>query len=405
MYTNEEKWQLALDILKPTEKELRHGLELHENSLVFDAYGFIPLPVPQCDDRFREMAANGASRDELAYARHVLAAKDGMKDPENVLLMKETLKMAGVDAIFQNSGQEGNDIERLIRRLGIFHQLADSFPEFLTRAAFPDRILKAREEGKFALYPTTNGVPLPCTPQSTEEALNYIEVFFGLGVRMMHLTYNRRNMFGDGCAEKADAGISAFAEDAIREMNRIGMICDVAHSGLRTSYEAAKASKKPIVASHTVAGGLYPHYRSKSDEVIEAIKATGGFVGICAHPPFLGGSKKIDAFIDHIDYVARKFGVDHVAIGTDHATSFGKQGNPFPPAGKSRPIWEQYWSYSPIGGEYGGVFDHTDEEYDSMAWTNWPLYTVALVQRGYTDEEIRKIIGGNVLRVCQESLA
>lgn len=402
--TNEERWQLALDILKPTARELEHGLELHKNSLVFDAYGFMPLPAPQCNERFKELAESGASRDELAYARHVLSAKTGMEDSENVRLMQENLKMAGVDAIFQNSGEEGNDIERLIKRLGIFHHLADSFPEFLTRAAFPERILKAKEEGKFAIYPTTNGIPLPCTPQSTEEALNYIEVFFGLGVRMMHLTYNRRNVFGDGCAESANAGISAFARDAIAEMNRVGMICDVAHSGLRTSYEAAKASRKPVVASHAVAGGVYPHYRSKSDEVIEAIKATGGFVGICAHPPFLGGSKKIDAFIDHIDYVARKFGVDFVAIGTDHASGYGKS-SPFPPATPKRPIWEQYWSDSPIGGKQAGVFDHTEEEYDSMAWTNWPLFTVGLVQRGYTDEEIRKIIGGNVLRVCQESLA
>ena len=154
-----------------------------------------------------------------------------------------------------------------------------------------------------------------------------------------------------------------------------------------------------MVASHAVAGGLSTHCRAKSDEVIQAIKETGGFVGICAHSPFLQHEMNIKTFIDHIDYIARKFGVDHVAIGTDHGYPLRSEVPSEEPARRSRRGWENYWS------QPAGIAPEIRPLYNSIAWTNWPLFTVGLVQRGYTDDEIRKIIGGNVLRVCQETLA
>ena len=154
-----------------------------------------------------------------------------------------------------------------------------------------------------------------------------------------------------------------------------------------------------MVASHSAAGKLSTHYRAKSDDVIAAIKKTNGFIGICAHPWFLEGEMNTKSFIDHIDYVARTFGVDHVAIGTDHGTNLAPVtfGTVTPPGARS--IFEQFWTGS---GAYGTM---TEDHYNSVAWTNWPLFTVGLVQRGYKDEEIRKIIGGNVLRVCRDTLA
>ncbi|OAM90080.1 dipeptidase [Termitidicoccus mucosus] len=110
---------------------------------------------------------------------------------------------------------------------------------------------------------------------------------------MMHLTDNRRNLPGDGCAESADGGLSEFGRAVIAEMNWVGIIPDVAHSGLRTSMEAAQCSKKPVVASHTVAGALSRHYRGKTDEVIREIVKTGGYVGICAVPRFYRGTGRI----------------------------------------------------------------------------------------------------------------
>lgn len=399
----DEAWQkirqAAMDVLHPDEKTLRHGLELHEESYVFDAYGFSPNGSGY-SPRVQLLADSGASRDELRRASEEARMCSCFDDPEVCKKLKAAWEFAGVDCNFQNSGLEGNDPVEMLYRLSNYTNVADRLTDVYERAVYPWQLPGIKERGHRAIYMTTNGVPLADHKISTEESLNLIGVFFRLGVRMMHLTYNRRNLMGDGCAESADAGLSDFGRDVIAEMNRVGVLVDVAHSGQKTSYDAAKASVKPMVASHSAAGALSTHYRAKSDEVIQAIKETGGFVGICGHPPFLQGSMDLNAMLDHIEYVARKFGVDHVAIGTDNGMPPLNDGDSEMPAmPKTRPIWEQFWT--PPGAGYELM---TKEQYDSVLWLNWPMYTVGLVQRGFTDDEIRKIIGGNVLRVITEIL-
>lgn len=394
----EKTRQVALKILKPSQKELEHGLELHRNSFVFDAYGFMPAGGGHDVNLDRLIEAH-ASRDEMRDAREEFAKDSSFNSPEQVELLKAGWEFAGVDCIFQNSGVEGNDVERMLKRLSFYTHLIDRFPDIFERAAFPDRLQAIRANGHKALYLTTNGVPIPRKLDSKEEALEQIGVFFRLGVRMMHLTYNRRNLIGDGCAESSDAGLSDFGRAVIDEMNRLGVIPDVAHSGQRTSLEAALCSKKPVVASHTVAGKLSTHYRGKCDDVIEAICRTGGYIGICGIPSFLQVTSDIRSMMDHIEYVARKFGAEHVAIGTDRSSNLAPAvtDKPVPPA---RAIWESFWA--PAKGEEPTL---TQEQYDSISWSNWPLFTVGLVQRGFSDDDIRKIIGGNVLRVISETLA
>ena len=399
MYTAwEEGRALALKMLQPTQKELEHGFELHHNSFVFDAYGFMPGGGGKAE-RLEQIIAENGSRDERSAASEEFASNLAFfQNPAMKEMLREAFEYAGVDCIFQNAGVEGNDVEKMLKRLSCFTLLTDREEDLFERAVFPEKLEGIRQRGHKALYLTTNGVPLSSKLVSAEEALEHIAVFFRLGIRMMHLTYNRRNLIGDGCAEKADGGLSDFGRMVIAEMNRVGIIPDVAHSGQRTSLEAALYSKRPVVASHTVAGKLSTHFRAKSDEVIEAIKKSGGYVGICAIPRFLGGSSNICAFLDHIEYVARKFGVDHVAIGTDRSTTLAPRefsGTPAP----SRRIWESYW---PDPGDGGSKV--TEEQFNSLMWLNWPCFTVGLVQRGFSDAEIQKIIGGNVLRVVKESL-
>ena len=220
---------------------------------------------------------------------------------------------------------------------------------------------------------------------------------------MMHLTYQRRNMIGDGCGEASDGGLSDFGRAVVAEMNRVGVIVDVAHSGWKTSLDAAKTSQKPMVASHTVCAALNEHIRSKPDEVIKAIVDTGGMVGICCIPSFLGGTGDIAAMMDHIDHVVRKFGPDHVGIGTDVAytsRNSAAENKKIPPRHKARAEFRSLW---PDGSLTAPATAHPKAR-QSMAWTNWPLFTVGMVQRGYSDEDIRKILGGNMLRVARDVL-
>lgn len=389
----------ALEVIKPSEKELRHGLELHKESLVFDSYGFFPSGIgSQADaDILDSLIENGASRSALT-AEMTFRSKTFLNNPEMRAEVKFMLEDCGVDCIYQNSGEESNDHELLVDRLSAFMWVTDNHSDIVARASRPEDIERLHKEGRKCLYTTTNGVPLPARLTNLEDALRFIQIYSNLGVRMMHLTYNRRNLIADGCAEEADAGLSRFGEAVIERMNRIGILPDVAHTGQRSSYEAAKCSKKPVVASHSFAYALSSHFRGKTDQVIEAIAQSGGYVGVCCYPQFLQRSGMIDSLLDHIEYIARKFGVDHVAIGTDlSGFSFAE----FTPKKNAvhEAIFEQYWP------KLDNPFNPTQDMYDSLAWVNWPLYTVGLVQRGFTDDEIRKIIGGNVMRVAKETLA
>lgn len=389
----------ALAILRPTPAELERGLALHRESLVFDSYGFAPraavdgAALKTLDEQGKASDAEMQdAREEMGMIRPALSTLESEE-------FHEAMTCSGVTAIFQNAGEEGQDPLMLLKRLARFTYLGDKLRGTLVRATQPDDILAAKKADRHCLYLTGNGVPLPQAWVTAEEELGYIRVFYQLGIRMMHLTYNRRNMLGDGCAEPANGGLSDLGRLAIEEMNRVGVIVDVAHSGWKTSLEAAKASKKPMVASHTVCGGLNSHIRSKPDEVIRAICDTGGLIGICCIAPFLARTGDIAALLDHIDYAAKTFGVEHVAIGTDvaHTSRYSAAENAkVPRRAPRRTRFAALWPDGALGGNW--------PRQDSLAWTNWPLFTVGLVQRGYKDDEIRKILGENILRVCRDVL-
>lgn len=389
----------ALDVLKPTRAQLEHGLELHQNSLVFDAYGFAPRAAIDVG-RLTAAISAGASAAEVQEMQEDMSMTRATSDRQEQAEFEEAFRCAGVTCIFQNAGEEGQDPLRLLNRLAHFTYLGDMLRGTLTRASLPDDIEAARRAGKRCLYLTGNGVPLAQQWITVEEELRYVRIFFQLGIRMMHVTYNRRNMLGDGCAETANGGLSDLGRAAIAEMNRTGVIVDVAHSGHRTSFEAAKASKSPMVASHTTCHALQPHIRAKPDDVIRAVCDTGGFVGICCIPNFLGGSGDIAALLDHIEYAVKRFGAKHVAIGTDtaHTSQYAAAANSkLPKRDRRRTRFEALWPEGALGGNWPRAV--------SLAWTNWPLITVGLVQRGIVDDDIRLILGGNVLRVCRDALS
>ena len=388
-------WDAALEVLKPSKKDLEHGLELHADALVCESYGFAPVAALDVDE-LRALIESGASAAEVQARRQDMHMTRKVTDPTERREFMEAWDASGVTCILQNAGPPA--------ALARFTFCGDMLPDFCPKAVTPDDILAAKEEGRHCFYFSFNSVPLPEQWVSVEEELAYIRIYFQLGARQMHLAYNRRNMIGDGCAELANAGLSDFGRAVVAEMNRVGVIVDVAHAGWQTSIEAAQVSDKPMVASHSVCCALNNHPRGKPDKVIRAIADSGGYIGICCIPTFLGGSGNISAFLDHIDHAAKIFGADHVAIGTDvmyesrHSEGQFDRLPSFPPARKS---WAKLWpSHVPVGDpKYA-----TPENRLSMAWTNWPLFTVGMVQRGHPDDDIRKMLGENVLRVCRAAL-
>lgn len=393
-----EAYEAALNILKPSKKQLEHGLELHRNSVVIDCYGFMPRAAVD-GQRITAAIEDQASPLEIQDMQEDMSMSRFVEHDREREEFINAWKAAGVTCVIQNAGEEGNEVNLLLKRLSRFTYTTDMLRDFVGKAVLPDDIVKAKKENRHALYFTGNGVPMPQDWVSVEEELRYIRMFFQLGIRMMHLTYNRRNMIGDGCGEKTDCGLSDFGRAVVKEMNRVGVIVDIAHSGWQTSLEAAQLSERPMVASHTTAAALHHHIRAKPDNVIRAIADTDGYVGICCIPRFLGETGDIAAMINHIDYVAKKFGTDHVAIGTDVAYTSqyaAEENKKIIPYRRPRIRWEALWPPD--------EFVETPDMRQSMEWTNWPLFTVGLVQKGYSDDDIQKILGGNTLRVTREAL-
>lgn len=394
-------WQAALALLKPRRKDLEHGLALHAESLVWDAYGFAPGCAPDAravNAAIRAGASDSELQDLVESARMSRWLSDARERDEYL----RAWEVSGVHCIFQNAGEECQAPLRILKRLARFTHVMDMAPTVISRAARPDDVAGAPKRGVRHLYLTTNGIPLAQEWNNVVEEVRFIRLFFQLGVRMMHLTYNRRNMIGDGCGESSNAGLSDFGRTVIAEMNRVGVLVDVAHSGARTCIEAAQLSQKPVVASHAVCRALNPRCcRGKPDPVLRALASSGGYTGICMVPPFLGRSHDLLAMLDHVDHAVRKVGADHVAIGTDWPwlSSAWKREQARIRGPRTRTRWANFWPPDdPYTREKG--WESTMER-RGLAWTNWPLITVGLVQRGHSDEAIRKIIGGNVLRVAR----
>lgn len=392
-------FEIAKNILKPTQKQLEHGLELHKNSLVIDSYGFMPRAA--YDGALINSAVNSkASSLEIQDMQEDMSMTRFVFDKKEREEFENAWEASGVTCVIQNAGEEGNEVKRLLKRLAHFTYTTDMMSDFVRKAVTPDDIIRAKKENRHALYFSGNGVPLPQDWISVEDELRYISIFFQLGIRMMHLTYNRRNVIGDGCAEKANGGLSDFGRAVVKEMNRVGVIVDIAHSGWQTSLEAAQLSERPMVASHSTIASVNKHIRSKPDNVIRAIADTGGYIGICCIPRFLGGTGDISAMMKHIDYVVKKFGSEHVAIGTDisYTSQYAAEENKkisSPRPGRTR--WEALWP--------DDDYRETPEMVRSMSWTNWPLFTVGMVQMGYSDDVIQQILSGNSIRVARAALS
>ncbi len=388
---------VALALLKPSKRDLDYGLALHRECLVAESYS-LGLHAPVDAEALDREAASGASASEWSdlFEDHLML--NWTSTPELLAQYRQAWETSGVGCLFINAGEEGNRPERLLKRLARYTALIDTLPDLLARATTAEQIRANHRAGKRSLCFALNGVPLPGRCENVQDELREIRTFARLGVRMMHLTYQRRNPIGDGCGEINDGGLSHFGHAVVGELNRLGVVIDLAHTGWKTCLDVAKTTQRPVLVSHSAVHALSGHLRAKPDNVIRAVLDTGGTMGITNYPDFLGLSGDLSALLEHIDYMVRTFGEDSVTIGTDDAYKTTDAAETLEtlqwPAARER--WEGLWPNETPGSDPRWT---SPELHQSMAWTNWPLYTVGMVMRGYRDETIAKILGGNLLRV------
>ncbi|MCC2644831.1 MAG: multidrug resistance protein [Burkholderiales bacterium] len=240
-----------------------------------------------------------------------------------------------------------------------------------------DDILRAKQENKLALGFWFQGA----TPLAKD--LNLIETYYLLGIRQILLAYNTRNEIGDGILEKNDAGLSTFGYKVIEEMNRVGMLIDLSHAGIKTSLDVIEASHDPVIFSHSNAQGVNPHPRNLTDEQIKAVSRKNGVIGINGMGLILGEDKPtVKKFVSHIDYISNLLGsIDNIALGLD-LVYFQEM----------LPLFFEKSGINYPSGYLGSMDGIQPEQIDEIIET--------LLSQNYSKENIIKILGNNFLRVA-----
>ena len=231
-----------------------------------------------------------------------------------------------------------------------------------------------------------------------ENELDRLGLFLALGVRVIQLTYHETNLLGSGCWERNDAGLSNFGVDAVREMNRLGILIDLSHVGPQTTLDAIEMSEKPVAITHANARSFCDHPRNKQEEALKRLAEKGGVAGATSFAPFLprGFDSTVEDFVDAIDNMVERIGIDHVAIGTDST--------------HDQPL--EFWHY--LGSQQGTKFPSTFAD-GSVPYTElsfqpggmatlpeFPNVADALANRGFNAGEIKKLLGGNWMRLFEQ---
>ena len=237
-----------------------------------------------------------------------------------------------------------------------------------------DQIIAAKNSGKLGIFPTVEHLAIG-------NRIERVDLLYNLGVRLAGMVYNRKNYVGDGLNERNDGGLSDFGIEVLHRMNELGMAADLSHASPQTAMDIIEFSKAPVIFSHNQAYTLRQTKRSRKDEELIACASNGGLIGITAVPNSLSDDPEQDigCVLDHYDYMIKLVGIDSVGIGTDttigdHVGFHKKMMARDAPAVLPAPYLNGL--ESPADGKN---------------------IIRGLIVRGYSDDDIKKVAGGNAL--------
>lgn len=376
------RWPFGL-----TRSEERRAEKLHRDSIVFDMLylgsggaNIFDEYDPALLAQYLDKSLHGPAAVERASFIPYQMALDGKSD-----LVKKWWQMSGVTVGPQtiSPAYPSKELDESRKEANRFFDLP--WTRFVTTAR---QMREAKRDGVYACYghcQPVGGIP---------PDLSTIDDAYKAGLRQLMLTYNRMDYVGGGCTERIDVGLSSYGLEVVQRCNELGILVDTSHCSKQTTLDACKFSKAPVLANHTSAKGLYNHARGKSDEELHAVAQTGGVIGLVTVPAFLSSQAHptIEVFLDHVDYVVKKVGWQQVGIGTDWPMEL--------PRAVAKGDWQPWISkigFRPedgLSGELTTLAGYEDGR-------DFPNITRGLVKRGYSDEQIRGILGENFVRVFE----
>ena len=275
---------------------------------------------------------------------------------------------SGVDLqVFAAYIQPEYKIERALHRVmqlaDRFYQMLDIHKDKMMPFTKVSDVYEAERSAKIAAMLSIEG------GEAVEADLGILRMLHGLGVRAITLTWNERNQIADGAAEgRTKGGLTNFGVELVGEMNKIGMVVDVSHLSDAGFFDVVQTTKNPIIASHSNCRAICNHRRNLTDEMIKLLADNGGVMGMNFAPAFVDEKKdnaSLERVLDHVDHIVKLVGVDYVGLGSD----------------------------------FDGI-ETTPKGLENV--TKMPYFTEGLVKRGYKEDDILKILGGNFLRVFKK---
>jgi membrane dipeptidase len=265
----------------------------------------------------------------------------------------------------------GDALAQTLHQISIVKSMVKRYPETFEFASNADEIERIVKAGRVASMMGVEG------GYSIENDLNNLQRLYDEGCRYMTLTHSRSLSWADSATDDPKVGgLSDFGREVVREMNRIGLLVDLSHVSPDTMKQALAVTRSPVIFSHSSARAICDHPRNVPDDVLPLVKKNGGVIMVNFFSAFIVATETLKKnkeargtlhdVVDHIDYLAKHAGVDHVGIGSD----------------------------------FDGV-PRLPEQLESVE--TYPLITQALLDRGYSKEDIHKILGGNIMRVLRES--
>jgi membrane dipeptidase len=373
----------------PADEISAHARKLHFSSIVVDSH----------DDTTERFFAKDFDLGKRNPGGHV-----------DIPRMRE----GGMDAIFFSIWIDGRimgppAIQKALGQIDAVHENVNRFPKDILFARTAADVRRAQAQGKIAALMGVEGGHM------IGNDIRMIRIFAQLGVRYMTLSHFYNNEWADSSTDKpAHNGLTDFGKDVVREMNRQGMLVDISHVGDKTFYDALELSKAPLIASHSSCRALSNHARNMSDDMIKALAAKGGVIEINYERSFLDQAYKdahdreTGGVVAHLSQVTESCHNDEGCISREMAqmskrlTAEGK----LPHVSWQRIIEHIDHAVKLVGADHVGLgsdFDGADMPEGMEDCSHLPKITQALLDKGYSDRDIRKILGENTLRILEQA--
>jgi membrane dipeptidase len=335
----------------------------------------------------RAGAAEAAADSDRLFARALVVDALSVDEQWNEDLFA-IVKRAGVTAI--HTSLPNANLAAALRGLAAWQARFDTYPSRLVKVLRGRDVVEAKTSGRLGVLLGFQNATM------IESDLRNLATLHSLGARCIQLTYNSRNLLGDGCTERTNAGLSDFGVACVERMNELGIAVDLSHCGEQTSRDGIAVSLKPPAFTHTMCKAIHDHVRAKPDELLRALADKGGVIGIATLGYFVSPrpDATIEDYLNHVDHAVKVAGIDHVGIASDYSLR-----------GIEKTATRESW-YVPRLSAFKPSYN--------VRWPPWipeldppeRFRNVArgLARRGYTAEAIEKILGRNWLRYLNDVL-